>query len=291
MSLRLAMLSLFLLSVACGGPQQPSRATVSPPSPAAPGVTGAASPPAAVDQAVAASPATAPGPAITASPGQAVAASPPSTPAVGATTDAPHRLQRVAEMWAFRPDGVTYDYAGCVEVLKPGQEAIAFGNSPIWKGDRATSARWVGDMELLMLDPVPYPGNDAYQVLMHVTRPKNPAQVGERLRVRYTLDFDRVPYLHQGKGDSRLLSLTLEPLEGIQRHNLLFAVPQNAKPVQPQDLAPTQVMEIPGWRVFRYEISKTVRAVVHLSFDLTAPTGPLPALEELLPQAEAASCP
>ncbi len=270
MNVRILVLSLCLLGTACAGPQAP-------PTPA---------PPTAASAPAAASPPAAPGSPV-------AVGSPTSSPArtANAPSEAPHRLHRVAEMWAFRPDGVAYEYWGCIEVLKPGQEAIAFGNTPIWKGDHATTARWAGDMELVMLDPIPYPGNDAYQVLMHVIKPKVPARVGDRLRARYHLEFKDVPYLHRNQGNHRLLSLTLQPEAGVSRHNLLFAIPENASPVVPTDMKPIQVITVPGWRVYRYEISKAVQAVVHLAFELTPPSKPLPPLEELLPPAEAVTCP
>jgi len=205
--------------------------------------------------------------------------------------DAPHRLHQAAELWEFRPDGVTYDFLGCVEVLKPGQEAIAFSNTAVHKGVEATTARWTADMELVTLDRTPYPDNQDYEVLMHVLCPKKSVQAGERLRARYQLKFKELPYLHKGEGNKRLLSLTLSPQQGITRQDVLLAIPENPAPVLPSDMKPTRVFTVPGWRVYLYEISKTAQAVIHLSFELTAPTRPLPRLEDLLPAEEAIRCP
>ncbi|MGI5845408.1 MAG: hypothetical protein ACOX9B_14715 [Candidatus Xenobium sp.] len=186
---------------------------------------------------------------------------------------------------------MTYDFLGCVEVLKPGQEAIAFSNTAVHKGVEATMARWAADMELVTLDRVPYPENQEYEVLMHVLCPKKSVQVGERLRARYQIKFKELPYLHKLGGNKRLLSLNLSPQEGITRQDVLMAIPENPAPVLPSDLKPTRVFTVPGWRIYRYEISNTPQAVIHLSFELTAPTRPLPLLEDLLPAEEAIRCP
>ncbi len=217
------------------------------------------------------------------------AGSPPTpehTPA-----DPPYRLNQAAELWEFRPDGVTCDFLGCVEALKPGQEAIAFTNTAVWKGNEATTARWTADMELLTLDRTPYPDNQQYEVLMHVLRPLKAVQAGQHLRARYQLKFKDLPYLHKGEGNQRLLSLTLSPQKGISRQDVILAIPENPAPIHPSDMKPTRVFTVPGWRIYRYEISRTVQAVIHLGFYLTEPTQPLPRLEDLLPAEEAIRCP
>jgi len=203
----------------------------------------------------------------------------------------PHRLHQAAELWEFRPDGVTYDFLGCVEALKPGQEAIAFTNTAVHKGQEATTARWTADMELVTLDRTPYPDNPDYEVLMHVLVPKKSVQAGQRLRARYQLKFKDLPYLHKGEANKRLLSLTLSPQTGITRQDVILAIPENPAPVLPSDMKPTRVFTVPGWRIYRYEISRTAQAVIHLSFELTAPSQPLPRLEDLLPAEEAIRCP
>lgn len=278
MLLRILPLLIVLLGLACVQRQEPVPSG----SPVAVETTGAPVPGA---------PPPPPGPGGPGAPPPPGAPQPPGGP-VAQQGEQPYQILRQAELWEFRPDGVAYDFSACVKVLKPGQEAVAMSSNPVWKGERTTGARWAGDMELALLDPVPYPGNKPeYETLLAVVKPVKPAKKGDFLKARYRLQYRDAPYLHRTPGTHRLLSLTIPPRKGTDRQNLLFAFPENEFAVLPTDTQPTQVMKVPGWRVYRYEISKVTFAVIHLGFELTAVKQPLAPLEELLPPAEQVTCP